>query len=169
MGQAEPHERQEEVNGVTAFFRPFTAADIPALVEIERLSFTTPWTAAAFHNELQDNALAHYTVAERGSRVIAYCGMWLIVDEAHVTNIAVHPQYRGKRIGEVLLTYVMTLARLKGADKMTLEVRPSNKAALNLYKKLGFVHEGTRSGYYQDDHEDAWIMWVSLHDNHFGN
>lgn len=169
MGQAEPNERPTIVNEENVHLRPFCVTDIPALVEIEQLSFTTPWTEEAFHNELSNNDLAHYTVVEVGNRVIAYCGMWLIVDEAHITNIAVHPQFRGKQIGEMLLTYVMAFAHLNGANKMTLEVRPSNETALNLYEKLGFEHKGTRPRYYQDDHEDAWIMWVSLHDNHIGH
>lgn len=143
-------------------FRPLMAEDIPSLVEIERLSFQTPWSQEAFHHELKHNAFAHYIVAVEGEQVIAYCGMWLIVDEAHVTNIAVHPQFRGAKVGERLLSFAMGFAHLNGAKKMTLEVRPSNKAALNLYKKFGFVHTGTRPKYYPDNLEDAWIMWVKL-------
>lgn len=169
MGNAQSNRRREKLNAHHLHFRPFTANDIPSLIEIEKLSFTTPWSEETFHHELTDNALAHYTVADYGGRVIGYCGVWLIVDEAHVTNIAVHPHFRGQKIGEGLLTYVMAMAQLQGAGKMTLEVRPSNKAALNLYKKLGFIHTGIRPRYYQDNHEDAWIMWVRLDDFDFGN
>lgn len=165
MGKTE----QPVISGKHVRFRPLTVEDIPSLVDIETLSFPTPWTEAAFHHELKNNPFAHYTVAAQKDRVIGYCGVWLIVDEAHVTNIAVHPQFRGVQIGEQLLTYVMALVKLNGADKMTLEVRPSNTAALNLYEKLGFVHEGTRPRYYPDNYEDAWIMWVNLDDNHTGN
>lgn len=150
--------------GDTLQFRSLKVEDIPALVEIERLSFKTPWSDEAFYHELKHNAFAHYIVAVQRERVIAYCGMWLIVDEAHITNIAVHPQFRGAKVGEQLLASVMAYAQLNGADKMTLEVRPSNEAALNLYKKFGFVHTGTRPEYYPDNLEDAWIMWVKLDD-----
>lgn len=168
MGEAQSH-RRNPLNEESVKFRPLTEADIPSLVEIETLSFTTPWTEQAFLHELKHNQFAHYTVAERGDRVIAYCGVWLIVDEAHLTNIAVHPEFRGEKVGERLLSYVMAAAKLRGANKMTLEVRPSNKTALNLYEKLGFVHKGTRAKYYPDDHEDAWIMWVNLDENDTGH
>lgn len=157
------------ISPTSVHFRPLVVADIPSIVEIEQLSFATPWTEEAFHNELKHNPQACYTVAEHRGRVVAYCGMWLIIDEAHVTNIAVHPQFRGKRIGDMLLAYVMALAKVNGMLKMTLEVRPSNKVAINLYEKYGFVHQGTRPRYYRDNDEDAWIMWVTLDDNYFGN
>lgn len=162
MGKAPVNVKHGQAGGKACHFRPLCVEDIPALVEIEKRSFTTPWTKEAFLQELRDNAFAHYTVVEMGERVVAYCGIWLIGDEAHVTNIAVHPGFRGMRIGEALLVYVMGLSKFKGAKRMTLEVRPSNKVALNLYRKYGFVHEGTRHAYYQDNKEDAWIMWVTL-------
>lgn len=164
MGEAQSH-NQKPLNEKTVQFRPLIEDDIPSLVEIEKLSFTTPWSEQAFHQELRHNQFARYTTAVWADRVIAYCGVWLIVDEAHLTNIAVHPEFRGEKVGERLLTHVMAIAKVNGANKMTLEVRPSNKTALNLYKKLGFVHKGTRAKYYPDDHEDAWIMWVNLDDN----
>lgn len=148
---------------MTSFqFRSLVEADIPAIVEIEKLSFTTPWTEDAFLYELNQNKYAHYTVMTCGERVAGYCGMWLIIDEAHITNIAVHPEFRGKGLGKRLMIYVMAHAVLKGAHKMTLEVRPTNKVALNLYRQLGFVCQGVRPRYYTDNFEDAWIMWVKL-------
>lgn len=175
MEPTEP--RQQKLNDCTRSefsvgdfaFRPLEARDIPALAEIERLSFTTPWSEDAFHYELEQNQFAQYTVATCGDCVVGHCGMWVIIDEAHITNIAIHPAFRGQKLGEKLMCYVMVLAKAKGADKMTLEVRPSNTVALKLYQKLGFQHEGTRPNYYADDREDAWIMWVTLDDKHFGD
>jgi ribosomal-protein-alanine N-acetyltransferase len=143
-------------------FRMMTLADVEAVGELERLAFPTPWPQEAFVNELTVNRHAKYVVAEDAGRVIAYCGMWVIIDEAHITNIAVHPGYRGRKIGENLMRLMMNLAVTLGAERMTLEVRPSNTAARNLYNKLGFEEQGIRKGYYSDNNEDAIIMWVNL-------
>jgi ribosomal-protein-alanine N-acetyltransferase len=107
-------------------------------------------------------------------QVAGYCGFWLILDEAHITNIAVHPEFRGKGYGKRLLQYVMERARRLGALKMTLEVRVSNHVAQSLYEKMGFVRSGVRKGYYTDNKEDALIMWVTLNEqteraSRFGN
>jgi ribosomal-protein-alanine N-acetyltransferase len=132
---------------------------IPAILEIERRSFPTPWSERAFMSELTQNAYAHYIVALHGDRVIGYAGMWLILDEAHVTNIAVHPDYRGRHVGELLLGDLERRARAQGCTRMTLEVRPSNAVAQRLYRKHGFAPRGLRPGYYTDTREDAIIMW----------
>ncbi|MDG0814453.1 ribosomal protein S18-alanine N-acetyltransferase [Cohnella rhizosphaerae] len=143
-------------------FRSMTLADIDAIVEIEREAFTAPWTPEAFHNELTQNLFAKYMVMAKGDEVLGYGGMWLIVDEAHVTNIAVREAYRGKGLGERLLRELMRTAAWLGAARMTLEVRVSNERAQRLYRKLGFGPAGLRPGYYSDNNEDALIMWADL-------
>jgi ribosomal-protein-alanine N-acetyltransferase len=135
---------------------------VAGVLEIERRSFPTPWSEHAFVSELTQNAYAHYIVALRGARVIGYGGMWLILDEAHVTNIAVHPDERGQGLGERLLGTLEERAAAHGCHRMTLEVRPSNLVAQHLYQKHGFRVQGRRLGYYTDTHEDALIMWKTL-------
>jgi len=88
--------------------------------------------------------------------------MWIIVDEAHITNIAVAPAYRGKKLGELILKGLLELAKLKGAVRMSLEVRVSNDRAQKLYKRIGFASAGIRPGYYIDTNEDAIIMWKEI-------
>lgn len=143
-------------------FRSMRLSDIGAVCRIEQESFTTPWSEAAFQNELTNNHYAHYLVMESGSELIGYGGMWLILDEAHVTNIAVRPAYRGRKLGEQLLRELQSTASFLGARKMTLEVRVSNHIAQRLYEKLGFYGAGLRRGYYSDNREDALIMWADL-------
>lgn len=143
-------------------FRLMTIDDIDEIMAIERASFTLPWTYEAYYNELIMNEFAHYILLEVDEKIIGYCGVWVIVDEAHITNIAIDPSYRGKKLGEALLRQVMLVAMQKGAKTMTLEVRVSNVVAQNLYRKLGFQNGGIRKGYYTDNYEDALVMWVNL-------
>jgi ribosomal-protein-alanine N-acetyltransferase len=138
--------------------RPMTAADLPAVQLIERASFTTPWPAQAYRQELEANRLAHYVVALLGERIVGYGGIWLMVDEAHVTTFAIHPAYRRRRIGERLLIALLDLAVDRHAREATLEVRLSNLAARRLYEKYGFRPVGIRPRYYSDNQEDALIM-----------
>lgn len=133
--------------------------DVEQVAEIERRSYVTPWSPHAFLSEIRDNSYAHYIVARAGGQVIGYAGMWLIFDEAHITNIAVHPDHRSRGVGNCLLTELERLARERGILRMTLEVRPSNPAAQALYAKHGFEPRGRRRGYYSDTGEDAVIMW----------
>jgi len=147
------------------FLRPMKKEDIPQMVEIEKKSFPTPWSSYAFHCELADNQFAYYlivTTEENPDEVLGYGGMWIILDEVHITNIAISPAYRGKRLGEFLLQGMFALALGKGACRMTLEVRVSNERAQKLYRKLGFTVAGIRPGYYSDTNEDALIMWKEL-------
>lgn len=182
--------------------------DIAAVMEVERLSFTTPWPANAYRRELKENRLAHYFVArrtgpahrntsatvlpappsqgrsggwrglldrlfspqgspeatasaldEKAARVVGYAGLWLMVDEAHITSIAVTPAYRGLGLGELLLIELVDAAREIGAQYLTLEVRVSNQVAHGLYRKYTFKQTGVRRKYYSDNNEDAAIMW----------
>ncbi|MGA9172597.1 MAG: ribosomal protein S18-alanine N-acetyltransferase [Thermoactinomyces sp.] len=155
-------------------FRPMELSDLSRIEIIENQSFSAPWPRQAFYNELVFNQFAHYTVVTVDGVVAGYCGFWLILDEAHITNIAIHPDYRGYGLGEATLLYVMGLARELRADKMTLEVRVSNIVAQSLYEKLGFTRAGLRKEYYTDNKEDAIIMWVTLNEQaernaHTGN
>jgi len=136
--------------------------DINQVCEIENLSFAIPWSRESFESELLQNNLARYIVAKVDGRVAAYGGMWIVIDEAHITNIAVHPDYRGQKIGEKLVRAMLQTAKENKADRITLEVRASNDAARKLYKKLGFMDSGIRKGYYADTGEDAVIMWKEL-------
>ncbi|PTM53247.1 ribosomal protein S18-alanine N-acetyltransferase [Desmospora activa] len=143
-------------------FRPMTVADIPEVMQVEEASFSAPWTRQAFFNELCHNQFADYTVVEKAKRVIGYIGMWLIVNEAHITNIAIAPDYRGQGIGKETMEYAMKRAWRLGAESMTLEVRVSNHIAQRLYQKMGFASSGLRPRYYTDNQEDAMIMWARL-------
>ena len=138
--------------------RPMTISDLPAVQLIERASFTTPWPPQAYRQELEANRLAAYLVGEIGGEIVAYGGIWLMVDEAHVTTFAVHPRYRRRRIGERLLLSLLDLSIARHAREATLEVRLSNLAARRLYEKYGFRPVGIRPRYYSDNQEDALIM-----------
>lgn len=143
-------------------FRPMVLADVPHIVAIEREAFTAPWSAEAFINELKHNHFARYTVMELNGAIIGYGGMWTIMDEAHITNIAVRAPYRGRGYGELLLRQMQRRAIEHGSRSMTLEVRVTNEVAQNLYRKLGFRPSGVRPRYYTDNQEDALIMWADL-------
>lgn len=136
--------------------------DIPQIVAIEEVSFATPWTAEAFERELNMNEYAHYVVMETEEGILGYCGLWIVLDESHITNIAILPQYRGQRLGEALLQEVINKARALGAKTMTLEVRVSNEVAKKLYRRHGFQNGGIRKRYYTDNYEDGLVMWVNL-------
>ena len=141
------------------YIRPMTAMDLDKVSEIEKLCFSTPWSRESFRIEIEDNRCARYFVAVYQDEIVGYGGMWLIVDEAHITNVAVHPSYRGVGIGESIMRTLIEVAVSLGAIRMTLEVRVSNMIAQNLYKKLGFRGVGIRKQYYADNNEDALIMW----------
>ncbi|WP_254871006.1 ribosomal protein S18-alanine N-acetyltransferase [Bacillus sp. Marseille-Q1617] len=142
--------------------RFMTVDDLDAVMEIEHRSFSIPWSREAFYNEIEQNHLSTYLVVEDGERVAGYCGVWLVVDEAHITNVAVLPDYRGQGLGEALMQRIMDISKKVGARVMTLEVRVSNKAAQGLYRKMGFQDGGIRKRYYSDNQEDALVMWVNL-------
>lgn len=137
---------------------PMRADDIPAVHAIESASFPTPWPPYAFRQELETNRMAHYLVVRAGDRVIGYAGIWLMVDEAHVTTFAVLPVYRRRGIGARLLSELLGLCLDLGATTVTLEVRLSNGPARELYQRFGFRPVGLRPRYYSDNAEDALIM-----------
>ncbi len=132
--------------------------DLPVVQAIEQASFSSPWPPNAYRSELETNRLASYLVVRVDGDIVAYGGMWLMVDEAHITTFAVHPGWRRQRIGERLLLAFLELALVRQAHEATLEVRLSNLPARRLYEKYGFRPVGLRPRYYSDDNEDALIM-----------
>jgi ribosomal-protein-alanine N-acetyltransferase len=137
---------------------PMRLADVADVLEIERLSFSSPWPAYAFEQELTANRLARYLVARLDDRVVGFGGIWLMVDEAHVTTFGVHPDHRRQGIGRRLLLHLAEVAIELGSARMTLEVRVSNAPAQMLYRSFGFNVAGRRVAYYSDDGEDALVM-----------
>jgi len=142
--------------------RPMESRDLVAVWEIEKLCFKIPWAKNAFLIEISENRCAKYFVAHINEQIIGYGGMWLMIDEAHITNIAVHPSFRKRGVGLAILKALADEALRNDADKMTLEVRVSNHKALKLYEGMGFVGVGVRKRYYSDNDEDALIMWKTI-------
>ncbi len=132
--------------------------DLGAVHEIEQASFSAPWPPNAYLSELQTNRLAHYLVVRVDGRVVGFGGIWLMVDEAHITTFAIHPDWRRLRLGERLLIALLDVALERRAGEATLEVRLSNLPARRLYEKYGFRPVGIRPRYYTDNGEDALIM-----------
>ena len=134
-----------------------TIDDVDAVYEIEKQCFAIPWSRESFLQEVTSNACARYMVVREDGTPIAYAGMWLVLFEAHITNIAVRPDRRGLGYGEKVTRAMIQLAADSGMNWMTLEVRRSNVVAQNLYHKLGFIDVGFRKRYYENT-EDALIM-----------
>ena len=132
---------------------------IDEVMVVESLSFTVPWSRNSFVEELTKNKFSRYIVAKVEGVVVGYAGMWLIAGEGHITNIAVHPSFRGYGIGKKLMDGLICIAKSEGVDRLTLEVRRSNLIAQSLYYKYGFEICGERKAYYTDNKEDALIMW----------
>jgi ribosomal-protein-alanine N-acetyltransferase len=132
--------------------------DLPAVHVIERASFHTPWPDDAYRSEILTNRLASYVVARVGEEVAGFAGLWVMVDEAHITSFAVDPRWRRRGIGERLLLGLLDLAVARRAREATLEVRLSNMPARRLYEKYGFRPVGIRPRYYSNNGEDALIM-----------
>lgn len=131
--------------------------DLREVLAIEKSSFGDPWSRDMFLAELR-NKLSYFLVAKFLNKIIGYGGFWLIIDEAHLVNFAIHPNYRRKQFGKQLLYALLKLALSKGACKAILEVRSSNKIAQDFYKKFGFSSVAIRKKYYGDTGEDAIIM-----------
>ena len=139
--------------------RPMVMTDVDGVMAVEHDSFLTPWSRSAFEEELAQNRLARYIVAVENGEIVGYAGTWLVINEAHVTNVAVSGQRRREGIGRLLMQKLMELARDNDMESMTLEVRVSNAAARHLYQQLGFVEAGIRKNYYTETKEDALILW----------
>lgn len=139
--------------------------DIERVMPIENAAFPAPWPASAYRYELTRNKLSSYLVLQpqtqsplRHRQILAYGGFWVILDEGHISTIAVHPEWRGHGLGEWMLVALIDAAILRGAEELTLEVRVSNYVAQSLYRKYAFAEVGRRKRYYHDNNEDALIM-----------
>ena len=138
---------------------PLDIDDLPAVAHIEELSFPVPWSLASFRYELVENPYASlYGLWIGRGPLVAFACVWVIDQEFKINNLAVHPRFRGRGLGGRLLAEILRVARAQGCLEATLEVRPSNAAALRLYGSAGFRVVGRRRGYYSDTHEDALVM-----------
>lgn len=133
--------------------------DVERVAELDKICFPTPWSVSAYTTEVH-NTSAYYIVARTRGEIVGYGGMWLIMDEAHITTLGVSTEYRGKKIGERVLAHLLDEAIHRGARRATLEVRRSNQVAQRLYHKYGFRTAAVRKGYYGNNNEDAFVMWI---------
>ena len=138
---------------------PMTSDHIEQVVKLEEVTFHIPWTRADFERELNENKMAIYFVAVIDEKVVGYAGLWHVVTEGHITNIAILEDYRRMGIGAAFIEKIIQTAKENEMIGITLEVRISNIPAQKLYTKYGFKPEGFRKKYYQDTGEDAVIMW----------
>ena len=139
--------------------RQASVTDVDDIYEIERLCFPDPWSKDAMIYELESNPRAFYIVAELEGKVVGYAGLWWIGDEGHITNVAVKPGFRNRRIAQGIMEVMIDFTTQQGIMHHTLEVRRSNEPAIKLYEKFDFRIEGVRKGYYRNNKEDALIMW----------
>ena len=134
--------------------------DLDGLVAVEQASFFNPWTRDMYVAELENQGISHLFVAKAsGGRVVGFCGFWCVLDELHINNLAVLPEYRRQGIASMILGRVFEEGRKAGAGRATLEVRRSNDVARRLYERLGFSVAGVRRGYYHNPDEDALVLW----------
>ncbi len=138
--------------------RRMRLSDCPGVHAIEERVFPTPWSLRDFEREMTVNRCARYLVAEEDGRIVGFAGAWMILDESHMTNIAVSEECRGRGIGRKLMECLLQYASDLGVSYMTLEVRAGNEKAQSLYRSLGFVRVSVRKKYYEDNGEDAWLM-----------
>lgn len=138
---------------------PMTAADIDDVLKVEESCFNITWTRADFEREINENAMAIYIVAKVDGKIAGYAGMWHVVTEGQITNVAVMPEYRQMGIGSLFMEKFIEIAKEREMIGITLEVKISNYSAQKLYTKYGFKPEGFRKNYYKDTNEDAVIMW----------
>lgn len=141
--------------------RPLEKKDLKYVMDIEEASFQDPWNEVMFYNELENRKTSIFYVVLLDGRLVGYVGMWIIQDEGHILNLAVHPDYRRQGIGSILLETIFKKAREKGVRQFTLEVRASNTIAQQFYKKFGLKEIAIRKGYYNNQ-EDAIIMGLNV-------
>jgi len=149
----------ESLDKQTIIITPMRMEDLDEVLWVEQSSFRDPWTRTLFEEEFKNPDLSHFLIARCEEHVVGYMGFWLIQEEAHITNLAVHPAFRRRKIGEQLLRAAMHMACSLGAERATLEVRASNEPAKQLYEKFGFQLVAVRRHYYLDNNEDALVMW----------
>jgi ribosomal-protein-alanine N-acetyltransferase len=138
--------------------RKMMLEDIPAVVELDRISFSLPWPERSFRFEIADNPAARCWVVEVDGRVVGMLVGWMLVDEIHIATIATHPDFRRQGIGRKLLSHALRRAMEEGAQSSFLEVRESNLAAQEMYRQFGYEPTGRRKRYYKDNDEDAILM-----------
>lgn len=138
--------------------RKMTVEDVPAVVDLDQKSFSLPWPERSFRFEVTDNPASRCWVAELDGKVVGMIVVWLIVDEAHVATLATHPEFRRQGIGQRLLSHALRDLIQEGARRSFLEVRESNLAAQEMYRKFGYEETGRRRRYYRDNDEDAILM-----------
>ncbi len=144
---------------MNVIIRKMTVQDVPAVAQIDQLSFSLPWPEHSFHYEVSDNRVARCFVAEaEDKRLAAMIVSWIVIDELHIATIAAHPEFRRQGIGTLILKYALKDASAGGVRRAFLEVRASNEAALEMYRKFGFEISGRRTKYYKDNGEDAILM-----------
>lgn len=141
--------------------RLMTEKDIFQVSEIEKETFSQPWSLEAFRESLNREDTI-YIVACEAETIVGYCGLWNIVNEGDINNVAVAQNHRGQQIGFQMLTKLIELGNAQNIEAYTLEVRKSNEAAIKLYQKIGFVCEGIRKNFYDSPKEDAIIMWYRI-------
>jgi len=146
---------------MNVMIRKMMLDDIEQVVAIDRVSFSLPWPERSFRFELTDNPASRCWVAEVDGKIVGMIVVWLIVDEVHVATIATHPEFRRQGIAKNLLSYALQYMSTEGAQSSFLEVRASNLAAQDLYRKFGFEESGVRRRYYRDNDEDAILMTLS--------
>jgi ribosomal-protein-alanine N-acetyltransferase len=142
--------------------RAMEIGDVDQVIEVDKASFSTSWTPDIFYQEISENKYAHYYIVEIAGHIIGYAGAWIVYEDAQITNIAIKPEYRGKKIGQKLFQFMLQLAKVAGAERLSLEVRATNVIAQRMYRKFGLVPGGIRKNYYTDNNEDAIVMWVSF-------
>ena len=149
------------VDVFSIYITRMTKDDIDDVVAIEAEAYGEHhWSKSSFYEELNNNLAKYYIAKTSTGETVAYAGTWHIIDEGHITTIAVKKDYMRKHIGEAIIVKILEDCYKEGIKYLTLEVRVSNKAAIGLYTKYGFNSLGTRKGYYQDNNEDALIMWT---------
>ena len=132
---------------------------IVQISDIERLSFDDPWSYDSFAKEFEDGLARYFAAIGADGAVAGYCGYWSVAGEAHITNIAVHPDHRGRGVGAGMITLMLSDIAETGHTAATLEVRVDNHTAIRLYEKFGFERAGIRKKYYERGKKDALIMW----------
>ena len=143
------------------FISKMTADDIEKVVEIEaEADGEHHWSKSSFYDEMQNNLAKYYVAKTSDGELVGYAGTWHIIDEGHITTIAIKKSHQRQHIGEAIIIKILEDCYVAGIKYLTLEVRVSNEAAIGLYTKYGFNSLGTRKGYYQDNNEDALIMWT---------
>ena len=143
------------------FISKMEASDIEKVIEIEAEAYGNHhWSKSAFYDEMNNNLAKYYVAKTPNGELVGYAGTWHIIDEGHITTIAVKNSHKRKHIGEAIIIKILEDCYKAEIKYLTLEVRVSNDAAIALYNKYGFNSLGTRKGYYQDNNEDALIMWT---------